>query len=144
MYGVLIVVLLWVSTIHCYKFEQFEPIEGTDTWEAAEHNSFALLKATYAANASPVDKVITFDRDKVYYMRNVTIENITSVKFSIDATLRFSNDIKKYNFSGGSGNASLIMFVNTRSVTMEGSGTIDGQGLEWWRMSYSGKDVCLI
>jgi hypothetical protein len=144
MYAVLIVVLLWVSTIHCYKFEEFEPIEGIDTWEAAEHNSFALLKATYAANASPVDKVITFDRDKVYYMRNVTIENITSVKFSIDATLRFSNDIKKYNFSGGSGNASLIMFVNTRSVTMEGSGTIDGQGLEWWRMSYSGKDVCLI
>ena len=48
-----------------------------------------------------------------------------------DGTLRFSDDLALW----GTASDSQLLFDNTTDVVLTGKGTIDGQGLKWWRVT---------
>jgi hypothetical protein len=137
--GGLTCLLAIVVVIKAMNFDDFGAISDEDTWRAAQHNVRALLSAAKQANrTSSTDRTVSFPGQKIYYFTNVTFESLEDVTFEIQSTLRFSNQIERYNLTGSGGNTSLLLFSDCKYVSLTGSGVIDGQGLEWWRLCYLG------
>ena len=57
----------------------------------------------------------------------------------MDGVIRFSDEINSYPLENN-GRSALIYVTNSIGFSLTGSGTIDGQGLKWWRYAYSGVD----
>lgn len=126
--------------VRAVNFADFGAVADEDTWPAAQHNTRALLTAVEKVNKTDnSDRTISFSEGSTYYFTNVTIDGAANLTFDIAATLRFSNKVERYNFTESGGNTSFLLFTNSKYISVGGPGTIDGQGMEWWRLCYLGK-----
>jgi hypothetical protein len=140
--GVVLYLLAALGLVQTLNFDDFGAISDEDTWRAAQHNARALLLAVDQANStSAADRTVSFPGQKTYFLTNVTFDGLVDVTFDIASTIRFSNQVERYNLTEGGGNTSFLMFSNCKHISLIGSGTIDGQGLEWWRLCYLGKNM---
>jgi len=138
---VVVLILHSVSTTQSLSIADFGAIPNLKTWEVAVHNSECFSKALLQANQSRVDRTVEFPAGTTYYLANSTHADLQSVHVQVDGTVIFSDDIKKFPLDeGGGGRNPFWQFTNSEFLHLSGSGVIDGQGLEWWRLCYTGND----
>jgi polygalacturonase len=87
-----------------------------------------------------LDEVVVFPKGTTYYIANCTFTEAINVLIQIDGEIIVSNDISQYPIDNGGGRTPVLYFVDSTGITIAGSGKIDGQGLNWWRLAYSGND----
>lgn len=117
------------------NIEDFGAVHGVQTWEVALKNAEAFVAALESANAG-VDRTIVFGSQKTYYMYAVNGSNLMDLHIRIDGTIVYSDEIKRWPDK----NFALMYFTDCQDMLISGSGMIDGQGLNWWRMAYTGTD----
>ena len=119
--------------------DDFGAIENVASYEVAVHNSNAFYKAVLAANSNADDRTVVFPAGKVYYLANSSMDGLHDMKIQVDATVRFNDEINSYPLNNGGGRYAFWYFTNCESIQVSGSGSLDGQGLKWWRLCYLGK-----
>jgi len=58
----------------------------------------------------------------------------------VDGTLRLNNDLSRWNKEMAGKKQEALYFEDCEGIHLTGTGTIDGQGLPWWRLAYLGVD----
>jgi polygalacturonase len=129
-------VSLRVREAAAWSLDDFQAIRDKDSVHAALHNVQSFTQAIMAANASVTDKTVIIPEGSVYYMGELWFEKIVDVTIQLDGKILFSDNFLVW----GQESDSMICFENSRGLTVHGSGVMDGQGLKWWRMAYTGKD----
>lgn len=119
-----------------FSIDDFNPIEGKDTIHAARQNVKSFTEAVLAANASTTDKTVLIPEGHVYYMAELFFEYIHDVTIQLEGRIMFSDNLLIWD----NDSESMICFENSRGLTVHGHGVMDGQGLKWWRVAYTGTD----
>jgi polygalacturonase len=125
---------------HSHCVDDFGAVANVDSWKIAAHNSDVLLKTILAANSSVSDDRTVVFPQGTYYLANSTLSDLYGVHIVIQGVVRFSDEINSYPTEEGSRMDGLWLFQNCIGITLTGTGTIDGQGLKWWRYAYTGTD----
>lgn len=133
-----VTLLAFLGTIAAVSIDDYNAIPNVNTWETAVHNSKSFMKALTIANNGTVDRTVLIPAGKIYYFANSTIESFTNVNIQVEGTVHFSNKIKEYPMNNGGGRNALWQFYNCEGIHIFGHGTLDGQGLNWWRLCYTG------
>lgn len=63
-------------------------------------------------------------------MTQVALSYLKDITLMIDGTIRFSNEMDKY---GDTQNEPFLDFPQSEGIRIQGTGLLDGQGLNWWR-----------
>lgn len=138
--AVTLLVLSVISILHALNFDDFGAIANVERWDIALRNADALLKAINAANSSTTnDRTIIISSGKTYYMYATNITDIHDITIQLDGKLKYSDDIQNYP-NPGTRNIGLLYFLESSNIHLTGKGEIDGQGLKWWRYTYTGTD----
>lgn len=117
----------------------YNAVPNTDTAAAAKANARALTQAFFEAN-NATDRVVHIPKDYVFYMAGVTVQDLADVSLFLEGTIRFSDDMALFANDGGDKRYPMFYFLDCDGITINGGGTIDGQGLKWWRVAYTGID----
>jgi polygalacturonase len=136
-FGWLLLLLVTALTASAHYVEDYGAVSGVEDWETAVQNAEAFLKAISAANVNETDRTIIFTEGKLYYMYAVNITSVRDITFQIDGTLRYSDDVMNYPVAKNKG---LMYFTDCQGIRFLGKGMVDGQGLNWWRLAYTGQD----
>jgi len=134
--------MLWLcalAALASHSVEDFGAIANVDTWKTATHNSDVLYKVLLEANSS-ADRTVVFPIGQTYYVANSTLLDLHNVQIVVLGTVRFSDEINSYPLTDGANTEGLWLFKNCVGIHITGPGTIDGQGLKWWRYAYTGTD----
>jgi polygalacturonase len=130
MFGICYFIAALTVVARAVTIDDFNSMKDVDTWEAASQNTQAMMNAITAANSSSTDKVVLIPAGSTYYMTQVKVEYLKDVTFQIDGTIRFSNEMDKY---GDTQNDPFIDISQSEGIRIQGTGLLDGQGLNWWR-----------
>lgn len=122
------------------SIDDFGAKKSVNTWNAAIKNSNALIQAMIFANNSDTDNVVLIPAGNIYYMSNTTIFNIYNIIFEINGEIWFSNDVRQWPALKNKNSCLWFQFCGNIIVDGNNIGLINGQGLEWWRVAYTGKD----
>jgi hypothetical protein len=134
----LLIFLAVFSFCQGISVEFYGAIANENSWSAAQHNAEVLSMALRAACSHATDRTVTFPSDKIYYLANSTFIDLFRVEVKIEGTVRFSSYL--LGFMRSSKNPwGLWHFSNCYDLNISGKGTIDGQGLQWWRSVYACK-----
>jgi hypothetical protein len=129
------------SCVGVFNINDFNALENLDTWPTAVRNSKALNSALLAANASSnSDRTVWIPPNSVYYIKNLSSFALYDITIVIDGTLRLNNDLVQWEREVDGKKEEALYFENCEGLHITGSGTIDGQGLAWWRLAYLGVD----
>jgi hypothetical protein len=118
----------------------FDALENVDTWAAAVKNTEALNSALLAANSSTRDRIVWIPPNTVFYIKNLTSSGLYDVTIIVDGTLKLNNDLVRWEHETAGKKEEALYFVDCEGIHITGTGTIDGQGLAWWRLAYLGVD----
>lgn len=118
--------------MNAFTLDDFDAIEGKDSFHAAKNNVKSFTDAILAANASTVDKTVLIPKGSVYFMGELWFENIIDVTIQLEGRIHFSDNFLVW----GKDSESMICFEHSRGLTVKGSGVMDGQGLKWYVMNY--------
>jgi polygalacturonase len=117
----------------------FGALADENSNSAAAINSHALGKALYAANASSTDRVAYVPAGSSFYIFMTNASNLYNVTLRVDGTLIVSNNLTA--FPTQHDHSSTLHITDSAFVTIEGYGTWDGQGYDWWwDVILNGKD----
>ena len=119
------------------SIEDFGAIDGPESWDVASQNSDAFLKALTAANESSTDRTILFPANKTYFLINNNFDGFKDVEIQVSGIAKFIDEIMSYPTED---EFHLWWFTNCENIKITGDGTLDGQGLKWWRYTYTGTD----
>ena len=140
--------LLFLSLLHLLvrknlsvSIDDFGAVADKDSSKIALQNADAFAAALVEANASSTDRVITFPQGKTYFMGKMVVEFMQDITIEVAGRIAFSDDIKRVWGDEAQGSGSMLRFENCQDVTLTGGGVLDGQGLKWWRLAYTGHDV---
>mmetsp|Transcript_111683 Transcript_111683/g.240812 ORF Transcript_111683/g.240812 Transcript_111683/m.240812 type:complete len:467 (+) Transcript_111683:43-1443(+) len=122
--------------VQSFSVDDFGAIRDVDSAMAATRNAQAFQKALMAAVSSETDREVLIPEFGVYFFSGISAYDVSDITVRVDGTLRFSDDFALW----GTDSDSQLLFENTTDVVLTGKGTIDGQGLKWWRMTYTGTD----
>lgn len=125
-----------IGYVWAWSVEDFGAKAGVENWEVAQWNANAFLKTISVANSSFIDRSVVFPEGKMFYMYAVNISHVSNVEIRVDGTLKYSDEIRRWP----SDNYALMYFTYCENIHLTGKGMIDGQGLNWWRMAYTGTD----
>jgi polygalacturonase len=141
MNGIIIITLLSIICSQCTSntIDQFGAIKNVNTWNAALRNSEALISAMYAANSS-TDRVVIIPAGHVYYMSNTTFFHLYDITLRVEGELIFSDDVLKWSNARNENSCLYFQFCNGITIEATSNGLINGQGLNWWRYTYTGTD----
>lgn len=142
MNSTLLLLIFWgciIAHADSWNVDDFGAVENDAAWQSAVRNSRAFMLAVEAAHQSSEDKEVFLSHEKIYYFSNITVRGVNDVAMIVDGTMRFSDITHQYGFQEAPGNASLLLLEDTSGIQLRGSGTIDGQGLPWWRLCYAGR-----
>ena len=117
-------------TAFAFTIDDFSSVKDVDSWEAASQNTNAMMNSIIAANSSSTDRVVLIPAGSTYYMTQVKVEYLKDVTIQIDGTIRFSNEMDKYEDTQ---NDPFLEFSQSEGIRIQGTGLLDGQGLNWWR-----------
>lgn len=131
-------------TFAVVTIDDYNAIPNVNTWEAATHNSKSFLKALTVANNNSVDRTVLIPSGKEYYFANSTIEGFMNVNIQVDGIIHFSNKIKQFPTITDGRLTAFWQFNDCEGIHISGHGTLDGQGLNWWRLCYTGKLMSII
>mmetsp|Transcript_17279 Transcript_17279/g.29008 ORF Transcript_17279/g.29008 Transcript_17279/m.29008 type:complete len:323 (+) Transcript_17279:12-980(+) len=134
--------LSFAAYLHAVSIEDFGAIEDIDQWKVALHNSDALQKAILSANSSADDRTVLIPAGKTYVMANSTLMNLHDVTIQVEGMVRFSDYIDGYPLDENDDRIvdAMWWFYDCTGIHITGKGTLDGQGLKWWRLCYTGID----
>ena len=118
------------------SIEDFGAIPGINDFETAQYNSYIFVSALQAIN-SKNDNILHIPKGTLWYLANCTIFGLDEVYIRIDGTIIFSDDIDRYVPENGHRTA-FLNFYDCIGIHITGSGVLDGQGLNWWRLAYTG------
>jgi len=93
-------------------------------------NSEAITNALVAANSSD-DRVVIVPTGNNYYVHGIVLDNLFNVSLQFDGNITFIDDIdswSEYQY--------FVEMTECHSFILQGSGTVDGLGLDWWRRAY--------
>lgn len=139
--NIILLVCFFASVVDSFSIADFGAIPNVKTWDIAVHNSNAFFNALSQANKSRIDRTVLFPEGTLYYLANSTHDNFQSVHVQVDGTIIFSDDIHKFPLDeGGGGRHPFWQFTNSEFIHLSGTGLLDGQGLNWWRLCYTGND----
>lgn len=124
------------SQAWAHNIEDFGAKAGYETFEIAVSNAKAFVKAFLMANASETDRTVLVPSGRSYYMYAANLSLVNDVTIQLDGNLKYSDEIHRWP----SENFALLYFSYCHGIRVTGRGMIDGQGLNWWRMAYTGQD----
>ena len=123
-----------------HNINDYNAVASEDSWAAATRNSHALSTAFLAANTSQLDRTVWIPPHEIFYFKNLTVTGLVDVTLIVDGTLKLNNDLVQWERAVDGKKEEALYFTNSEGIHITGSGTIDGQGLEWWRLAYLGVD----
>jgi polygalacturonase len=95
-------------------------------------NSAALTAAILAANSSSSDRVALVPAGYSFYIFEVEASYLQDVTIRIDGDLLVSNNITAWPTENSRHTMAALYIGDSEGITLEGSGTFDGQGYDWW------------
>ena len=126
---------IWTSL--AVSIEDYHAVSDEDSQRAAVQNTKAFQAALSEASLSEVDRLILIPEGKTYYMGFLGVYNLTQLTVQVEGTIKFSDHFNVW----GTEAESQLHFENCEDITLTGNGVIDGQGLKWWRLAYTGTDI---
>lgn len=124
-----------LPAVRAISIDDFGAKANVESWEVAVRNARAFSKALLAANAS-TDRTVVFPEGSSYYMYAINATELMNINIQIDGTLRYSDEIRRWPRE----NEAFMYFTYCEGIHLTGKGMIDGQGLNWWRLTYTGTD----
>ena len=116
-----------------HSVSDFGAVANNSSNPAASANTLALQKALVAANTSNTDRVALVPHAHSFYYFWLKIDYLVNVTLQIDGTLLVSNNLSATEWPGTNiGDFASLWFENANGLTLTGTGTIDGQGYDWW------------
>lgn len=126
------------ALVDAINIEDYGAVTDIDTWDVALKNTAAVMEALAVANSSSTDRTINIPAGKLFYMTAIAGEHLYDITIVMDGTFRYSNLIE--NWSDEQKGIGMFGFTWCEGIYIKGSGTFDGQGLDWWRLAYTGDD----
>lgn len=116
---------------------------GWLNWKLAEKNSQALEKAIQAANSEEDlnERVVILSQGNNYYMSAVEVSELHNVEVRVEGNITYSDIISAWPKKSGGKALPLFAISNSSEVSITGNGYIDGQGLKWWRYTFTGTEI---
>ena len=91
----------------------------------------AILDAIMAAHSSDNDdRIVEIPAGHTFSSFPVRANDLKNITFQIDGTLLLSKNFEAFSADG------FFAFDDTEDITFKGTGTIDGQGFNWWIREY--------
>jgi hypothetical protein len=112
-------------------FEQAGGVPDNNSQETMEHNAALLTMLLSSLNAGDIFVL----PNKTYWVNGgVVVHSLQDVTIRIDGTLKFSDDRKHWPKDASGAVMECLLFENFTNVvfTSSGTGTLDGNGKEWW------------
>ena len=111
-------------------------IPSSSDLTSALANSQAIVDAFTAANSSATDRVVEVPAGAAFFLMTSTISDVHDVTFQIDGALYLHNTLEDWPDE-----ANLYGFhiVDVTGFTLTGSGSMDGQGYNWWVATAKGR-----
>ena len=122
-------------------------IPNDSSLATAWSNSAAITKALLAASATAKRaadgsmQIVSVPADQVFYFMPVNVTDIHYVTLQIDGTLIAPNNISAWPVTDkhkGS-YADMILITDSTNLKITGTGTVDGQGYDWWLLGLLAK-----
>jgi hypothetical protein len=133
--SVLIVALAIVQPARALSIEDFGGVPDNTTYEQSWRNGRAFYDMLHAANdAEPGARIAVVPRGKVFTMLPwAIIDGLKNVTLSIEGTLNaFPGDMFLWPNSTTGRALRFIDIHHSSDVTINGGGTIQGNGYRWW------------
>ena len=120
---------------------------GKDFWDNLEQeqaNAQALNDALIAANWTTIeeDREVYIPWNNTFHMMPIKLDYMRNVTLTIDGTVKVSkrqNNWPRYRNGGGKLKLREFWeFDEAHDLTIQGNGTVDGQGYMWWMREYIG------
>jgi len=101
------------------------------------------------ANASESDKIVVIPSDLVLSLMPCTFEDLHDVTLRVNGTILQSLNHLQYPHGGNRGDNTsrseepynaLFHFEKCEGVSLDGTGTIEGQGFKWWVREFLGQN----
>jgi len=110
----------------------FGAIPGDYSLDVCVSNGNAIQTALYAANASAESKQVLVPADNDFCIFKVEASYLYDVQFTIEGNLTFTNNMTYWLEVNGQNHDPVIDLSECHGCTVDGSGTVDGQGYDWW------------
>lgn len=69
-------------------------------------------------------------------MGPLAFDHISDVTIQVAGIVKFTDNFAVW----GTDSESMLVFEDCEDITLMGSGVVDGQGMNWWRLAYTGTD----
>lgn len=114
-----------------HSIDDYGAVPNDLSEKAATANSAAMVAALKAANTTANDRTVLVPPGKSYYYFVVRSDYLQDVTLQVEGVLLASNNISSSQWPSD-GTYATLWFQYCRGLTLTGSGTIDGQGYDWW------------
>lgn len=126
---------IYVALGELLPIDNYGATVDTDTDAAAEKNGLALANALTGAKAG--DVVVVPAGKTYYFFPNRTHAGLKDVTLQIDGVIKARTNYASWptyqkNVGGKTKYLNIFEFINCTGLTLQGSGTVDGQGSDWW------------
>ena len=125
--------ILMISVRAYINIEDYGAISDKMNPVIAEKNSRSIEKAFQVAYTTK-DRAV-YVPNNTYYISAIEICDLNGIYFTINGTLKAHDFIKKWPKDDDGVRKHIMNFVNMNQFTINGCGTIDGQGYKWWWMA---------
>mgnify|MGYP002388531429 FL=1 len=131
----LVLALLAANACAQVSIMSFGAVPNDASNAAAAANTQALTSALYQANitSNGSPRVVIVPANMTFVIFNVVVVRLWNVTLQVDGVLAMSNNITAWPTANGGGGTLAALYIGySNLVTIQGSGSFDGQGYDWW------------
>ena len=125
------VISLLLSLSMAFDIRDFGAVADDDSLSAEQINGQAIMDAIVAANYTDTDRTV-FVPNMTFHCMPVWATHINNITFQIDGTIMLSKRHHKIPLRKEKKIRDMFFFEDVDGLTVQGVGTVDGQGYMWW------------
>ncbi len=114
-----------------HSIDDYGAVSNDPLEKAAVVNSAAVVSAIKAANSSGTDRTVLVPTGKSYHYFVIRADYLQNVTVQIEGVLIAVNNVSSSHWPSD-GTYATLWFEHCSGLTLTGSGTVDGQGYDWW------------
>eukprot|EP00117_Sycon_ciliatum_P014161 scpid52596/ scgid14535/ Probable exopolygalacturonase X; Galacturan 1,4-alpha-galacturonidase; Poly(1,4-alpha-D-galacturonide)galacturonohydrolase; Probable exopolygalacturonase X; Galacturan 1,4-alpha-galacturonidase; Poly(1,4-alpha-D-galacturonide)galacturonohydrolase len=110
----------------------FGAVANSNTVSAAQANSKAIEAAAKSVTAAGTGGTVVVPDNQTFYIHPVSLSDLHGLTLELSGELRAHNNISAWPRDAGNNTEDVISIDQCTEFTLTGTGTLDGQGYDWW------------